>query len=520
MLSVLLSGCLQTQEELTIAADGSGKVQLEVRTAMPAELLESVGIQDGSQPIFPPLSARDAAKFFPDSLFADRSVKEETQQGARVIKVEATFKSINNLLASPYAVAHALSVEITNGVLKITALTGLEAAARLAEMKSQDGLFGAQVAGFEGLQKQAAEMRGEFRIRLPQTIQSGDGDGKTDGQTITWVAGRSQFTNSNQFARKLGNVLVASCSAGDFPIPSKHQRLALHPFEVLVDGTSTGSSGGADPDKVRSSARFVPQTLQVTRSLDLSGDGGSHENQAVLTGALILPKDRAPAKWGEASIDEVIDASGRNLKRDESSSGRRYFSQRFESIDQGETGAGPAPPSGDIHRTITLQFHPPEWAVTEITRIKASVPLHYSGGSVRLFKLTNAIPASWIQDASKAMDAAMALGSTERAISQPGLKAIGTTAKLKMGIAQAAFTILMVELSGKTTGIAEAQAYDSTGHAWPTILQQQQSGEAGTYQVVIAGRPVAPLSLALKLNSDGGGISVPITLENVPITSN
>ena len=35
-------GCIQTKDELTINADGSGQVRLETKTSMPAELTEQM----------------------------------------------------------------------------------------------------------------------------------------------------------------------------------------------------------------------------------------------------------------------------------------------------------------------------------------------------------------------------------------------------------------------------------------------------------------------------------------------
>ena len=43
LLLALLCGCFKTKDELTLEADGSGKVRIETRTSIPAETLSGMG---------------------------------------------------------------------------------------------------------------------------------------------------------------------------------------------------------------------------------------------------------------------------------------------------------------------------------------------------------------------------------------------------------------------------------------------------------------------------------------------
>ena len=80
-----------------------------------------------------------------------------------------------------------------------------------------------------------------------------------------------------------------------------------------------------------------------------------------------------------------------------------------------------------------------------------------------------------------------------------------------------------IGISGQALGIAqaalsEAQVFDSEGRPWPTLLQQQGFGDEGSCSIMIAGRPTAPLSLALLVTPVGADIEIPIVLEKVPVT--
>src|SRR5205823_7664862 len=141
------------------------------------------------------------------------------------------------------------------------------------------------------------------------------------------------------------------------------------------------ASQGSAPDakKVAAAAKFVPYALQVTRSLDLSGEGGSQENQAQLIGGVVLPREFAPQKWGAVKLEEVIDAKGNNLKM-ETGRDRVYPQPRFTGLseDDDEDGDKPADTSEE-RQTVTLTFQPPDWKVKEIARIKGSISLQYLG---------------------------------------------------------------------------------------------------------------------------------------------
>src|SRR5437867_9627469 len=129
---LLLCGCFKTKDELTLEADGSGKVRIETRTSIPVEMLSGagLGLQMGASEIaiYPPITESEAKKFFPGNAFAVTAREEKTGDSGRIVVIEAAFKDVNTLLASPYGRAHALTLKLESGKLLLKALSCVEAA--------------------------------------------------------------------------------------------------------------------------------------------------------------------------------------------------------------------------------------------------------------------------------------------------------------------------------------------------------------------------------------------------------
>jgi len=517
ILSVaLLCGCFNTKDELVLEADGSGKVRIETRTSVPAEMLSGMGMQMGASDaiMYPPMTESEAKKFFPGKAFTVTAKEEKAGDSGRLLVIEAVFKDVNALLASPYARAHGLTLKVESSRLMLKALSGIEAAARFADMKDEGGMLGAQIPGLANLDKLKAELRSEFRVTLPNAIQASNG--AQEGRSVTWIAERAKYTNGTEFAQKAGAVLEASCAADAIKMsPVTPTRLALVSFKELESGATAGQGSAPDAKKVAAAAKFVPYALQVTRALDLSGEGGSQENQAQLIGGVVLPREFAPQKWGAVKLEEVTDAKGNSLKM-ETSRDESFQETRFTSVN--EDDAGEPAETTEERKTVTLRFHPPDWKVKEIARIKGSIGLQYLGAARHIVKLTNAVPASWIKQVSKEADAEF--DSSQRALSSPALPELGLTVNFQMGMAQSGFTMLMLQVGGKKAVLSEAQVFDSEGRPWPTFFQQHAFGDEGSCSIIIAGRPTAPLSLAFLATSVGADVEVPILLEKIPVGRN
>ena len=76
--------------------------------------------------------------------------------------------------------------------------------------------------------------------------------------------------------------------------------------------------------------------------------------------------------------------------------------------------------------------------------------------------------------------------------------------------------VLSLNVKGKTATVGNAQIFDVDGKPWPTIFSQSQE-EGSTVQIVVAGKPQPPLSLALVASGAGATVEVPIVLEHVAV---
>jgi hypothetical protein len=103
-------------------------------------------------------------------------------------------------------------------------------------------------------------------------------------------------------------------------------------------------------------------------------------------------------------------------------------------------------------------------------------------------------------------------------ISSDRLASLGLSLQVQMAMVQSGMTMLSLGTSGKAV-LVDAQVFDVEGQPWPTTLVQSDSGggDDQSCQVVVAGKPKPPFSLALAVGGVGVSVSLPILVENVPV---
>jgi hypothetical protein len=511
---LLLCGCFKIKDELTIQPDGSGTVVVETRLPAGdagAEMMMAQMESGGGGTLYPPTTEAEAKKFFPGKDFNVTFKQDSAKESEKVSIVTVSFRDLNALLRSPYGKAHALTAKIENGSFVVKAISGTEGVARFAEMKP-DGEMGLMAgSGFLAAQKKTNEMRFEFRLTLPNAVAKANGT--TEGKSTSWIAERAKVKDADAFAQELGKVMEASCSAASLKFsPTSPPRLALQSFAELSTD-NVGTSGPAlDTNAIAASAKFVPCMVRVTRSLDLSGEGGYQANGAQLLGVVELPREFEPEKWGEVKLEEAVDAKGNSLKTGEDDGGRlgRSWSMNMGSGD--DEDEKPAD-DGMARHVVTLDFKPPEWKVKEISRIRGAIMLHYFKGAPQIVKLTNAIPANWIVSGNSAAN--IDFDGRGKPMNDPKLRELGLSLRLQMGMVQSGMTMLTFQTEGSKTVVTDAQIFDAQGRPWPTFIQNE--GGADNCQVMVAGKPAAPLSLALLASGGGGSFQVPLVAEHIPL---
>lgn len=527
LLLLALCGCFKSKDELTLNADGSGSVHIETRVLVAPETLQSLGFsvgaggEEGQPPFYPPTSEEEARRLFPEKLFTV-TVKEEKEGDGSALFIDASFKDVNALLNSPYARAHGLALVVTNGALSLKAVIGIEPAARLAETKQDEaGLLGGQRAGLEELFKVKDRMRAEFQVLLPSAATSASAGAARDGRRVTWIADRQKANDAAEFAQQAGAVLEASCPAEGLKFsPVSSLRLGMVTFSNAPAGVLV-QSAALDTNQIAAAARFVPSVLRITRTLDLSGEVGALQNHAQLSGAIALPRNLAPQKWGDVVLDTVVDAAGTSLMLpqagDEFEPSRRYGRRRNDGqMEEKEEGDGAEKPSKDpeLRHPVALEFQPPEWKVKKIARLHGSIALHYFSGA-QVVKISHAIPTGWIRVVKREND--FDFEPAGQAIDDPKLAANGLTLRLTMGVSQSTFTWLTLDTTGSTASLTDGQVYDAEGRAWPTFFKKEGSAGANSMTLAVVGQLKAPFSLALVASGAGVTVTVPIQLENVPV---
>jgi hypothetical protein len=518
------AGCIQTKEHVTVRADGSGTVTMEVVSQVPVETLRGMGAgmrQTGNTaPEYPPLSKAMVEKLFPGKDFVI-TVKEDRQEaGETKLVVEVAFKDVNALLASSYGKAHALALVRAGDTLTFKALSGLQNIAGAMgnpEFSEWQENLGDQLGS--AIKK---DLSCEFKLTLPHPVSAANGP--RDGSTTTWSVTATTTTNMTATAAAFSRPMTATCAASGVTFtPNGPVRMSLATFAELKAGPLGDKVTVPDAAKVAAGVRFVPCRLVTQRTFSLTGERSYGGNQATLAGLVVVPRELAPSKFGAAKLTEVVDDKGRNLKMNEDGDGERFMRMGESSMDgadeeDGEEKDQPAAPA-EVHRMVTLLFKAPERTAREISRVQATMELNYYGAG-QVVKVEKAIEAGQILDMTKMRSYSSSSREDKTPLVSPALKELGLIVTPQMCMKRSVMTMLQLEVRGKQAAIEEVQVYDSAGQPCPTFSgMESSSGDGATCQVMVSGPATPPLSLGLVVRQVGTPVTVPIRLEHVPLTT-
>ena len=257
------------------------------------------------------MTEEEADRFFPENDFTT-TLEESSNGDTNSITLTARFKDINALLASPYGPRASTDHQaLPGGEWTLTAISAGEPLARAAQINPTNDLVEFPVPNLASLNLATVKdrMRFEFRIMVPGEVK--ESNGQHDEVAVSWLSERAKCRDDEEFAQKLSAVMHATWSADQARFtPAKQVRLGLVPFAQLAEETISGTSAVPKEKEVLAAAKFIPQSLQVTRTVDLSGSGFGQGSQTVLSAVVELPQPFAPFKWGKPAALEVTDASG------------------------------------------------------------------------------------------------------------------------------------------------------------------------------------------------------------------
>jgi hypothetical protein len=189
-----------------------------------------------------------------------------------------------------------------------------------------------------------------------------------------------------------------------------------------------------------------------------------------------------------------------------------------ESEDERQDETAPPKQAAQKPHIISLSFKAPDWKIKEITKIKGTVDLQYLGGS-EVIKLSNAVPSSLVMDTGNRSSYSYSSDSERGQVSDSRLGELGLSLRVQMAMVQGGMTVLSLEAGGSKAALVDAQVFDADGRPWPTTLIQSESGggEDHSCQLMVAGKPKPPFSLALAVGGVGASVTLPILVENVPV---
>jgi hypothetical protein len=528
----VLCGCIDVEDELTLNGDGSGSVRLAVKSgADMGDFSDRSSSGDADSAQYPPTSAKEAKLLFPAPGFEVKTDATTGDSGEQTLVIHATFKDANALLNSPYARSHALELKKEGNALVFRALSGMGGLAHFYEA-AKTNREGAEFAEAMSENGAATPLKTRFKVNLPNTVTQGNGT--SEGKSVTWLADGSQTTNPAAFLELVDRVLEARCAAGGVTFsPNGPTRPALVSFAGLQAGALTSAAAGPDAKQVEAAAKFVPCALQVQRAIDLSGKGYGGNNQARLVGFVVLPAALKPQRWGAPELEEALDAKGKSLKAPADEDGPHFprpYSPDYRNRPDGdgdteedEDGTD-KPAATEERQLVSFDFQAPDWNVKSIAKVKGSIALNYGGG-LHLAKVTNAIPASWIPAAKEGgapfdMDFSSSSDEGGRLLKNADLDRLGAKVTCSSVVRQMGGLMLQFQTESEACVIKDVQVYDADGKACPMLRGgpgMMGMDDNGSTQVYVGGEPKPPLSLALTVSGGGAKVKLPIQVENIPV---
>jgi hypothetical protein len=496
LLALTTAGCLEVREHLTLNADGSGTLVIETSCLVRTNTINSLRswrCREANAPFYPPLCEAHARELFPGKGLTVDVKPNPDKNAVSGVAVLVTFQDVNTLLESPYGRARSLWVGFEGDRLVVRARPGVLAAVLAAESRTMQGY-----AGDPKLAEKRSDMTATFTLTLPNAVA--ETDGKADGRTATWLLDRSGTKTLDEAVALFRRPMRAACTReGVGFTPRPVLRLDDASFAELREGP-TGRAlplpGVAD---VAKAVRFVPHSITVQKTFDLTGENSYHENASTFAGVVTVPRELAPAGWGSAVFEEILDDRGRSLKLVE---GRRhwYGGSRFLG-----SGAEATLPDGHVRHAVNVQFQVPEPSVKAIRTLRGRIELRYFA-TQSVTKLADAIGEKAPVPATGGPPVPFDEGDGAAPEDDKAIPKIEEVERSEESIG------FMVTLPiRESVAFEQAQCFDAHGEPWPTLTAP---GGNGAY-VAIPGKPKFPVSLALLLKTGAKPVTVPLRLDNL-----
>ena len=510
-----LYGCVEVRDHLTINHDGSGYIEMTTFSHIAPESNAVTMLRGSSRTLpselyYPPLNINDAQLLFPKDQFEFEVFKGAEKEDDPDIYLKVSFKTIDQLLAGPYAKAHGLQLKRIGNQLVLKAFSGLQALADPAFWQEYPQSSPAGYAPFslDPAKKAADTLRSEFSLTMPAPLKTGNGSPLQ--QSHTWkLAGPITPAKDKSSLPGLDTEMVAECSAEQISfVPAGPVRPEHYDYANLPENDSSGKENDQqNRDTISSALRFIPIALTTNYNFDYWGEDNYSDTNGELLGAFTLPHTLAPSNWGSATIMEVTD----NLGTDLLLSGQRRSIRALDRLNNNQELNINS--DNAVYHFTEIKFQSPPINASHLNTIRGAIDLHYDGIE-SIHKLDDVISEDAI---SRNVENMFMLfggdnGGSIRTVSLPeqGPAITFNTCTQKDGA-----TYISMEAE-ETTRISSLQLYDHAGHHWPGFFMALPR-VAGQYVLVIPGLPSPPFSFGLTLNQ-GPVIKADFSIRNLNLS--
>ncbi|MFW5844806.1 MAG: hypothetical protein ACOCXJ_01115 [Planctomycetota bacterium] len=419
-LMLLCMSCIEVEDRLHIAADGSSTVELLVRPQMDLQPLVQLRSQRadviGAAPAawYPPLDVADAQRLLPGA-----SVEASKDGGLRV---QAAFDDPQALLASPYASVHQLQlrVDAENDLLEVQGLDG----SGVFLAATDDALHGLEA---DALQEQRHRWHLRWELRLPGP------SGQHEDDRRAWSvapAGTAPQRKDLVQTRRAACALPATWPDVDV----QPLRPALQRYEAVED---RNASGGTD------AVGLQVELLALRQQTAYLYTDTWAQNELYCYLHASLPQEQAPAQWPEQPSLEVTDDTGLIL------------SDKARPVSWMSRHLQMQPQPGRAQHLYVVRLAAPAADATTLTRLRGSLPVAGPGSLQRQRPIATRIPAvAFTETAGLPLDLQWVDGAD-------------TGAQLVQIRRMEGLVLLRFRLDEEMPHLLDLLAYGADGRLWP-----------------------------------------------------
>lgn len=293
ILMFALVGCCEDISEITLNADGSGRIKQKF--VLSERFV--VAMSDESSKSDIPVSDEELKKTIGTALDNVSLKQTEMGDGSRIIEVEGTFKTAEQFFLSDFCRAH-FKMRFAKVDENTAAIYS-----QLTDGSSDMGPSANQLYGI------AKGMYIKRKINLPTKIIKSNGEISKDGKTVTWsvdLRDKQSFDKSKPFLEEphkgKGNVLFDISGFG-FNVP-----------QLAANKSQSDKTGKSGNDKESSDVNANVVWIKTDKKHNI--ENNTTEIARVEIGVELTWEDKQPVAYTEYKLTSLTDDAGNDMVRE------------------------------------------------------------------------------------------------------------------------------------------------------------------------------------------------------------